>query len=484
MLFNTPTFLFLFLPIAFCLHWGAIPKLRNTILLSLSLWFYWWGGSSVIYILISSIVVNWSFGLIIGTIRSGKVFWLVLAVSLNLGVLAYYKYANDLLFPLVGLTSLTIKNFVIPLGISFYTFHVISYLVDIYRLSKKPFLNPINFALYICLFPQLVAGPIIRFNDIASQIENRSFDLCRISSGCERFVFGLAKKVILADHLGIVADKVFDLSKHDLTTTAAWIGVLMFALQIYFDFSGYSDMAIGLSRMFGFDLLENFNYPYFADSATDFWHRWHLSLSAWFRDYLYIPLGGNRVSKTRTYLNLLIVFVLCGLWHGANLNFVGWGVYNGLFLVFERNVSINKYVNKAFRHVYVMLFVAFGWCIFRTHSFYDCRHFVYVLLGINSGHISSEGILVLFDFKLIIITISSIVLCFPCLTFLSSDFQDRRYPNKATQLDWLPASLLRVIIERPVLLSALRAVICLGLFAIAAAQLTQGTRHSFIYFNF
>jgi len=482
MLFNSPVFLFCFLPIALALHWLVPWRFRNFILLALSVVFYWWGGSSVIGILFFSMALNWVTGLFIGCLRDrvARVLAISFGVTANLLLLAYYKYFTLFL----GLPVSDLPAGIIPLGISFYTFHSVSYLVDLYREIKKPFLNPIDFALYIALFPQLIAGPIVRFHDIADQIAHRSQTWDRLRSGCERFIFGLAKKVLLADSLGVVADDIFALSGPDLSTSHAWLGLVCFSLQIYYDFSGYSDMAIGLARLFGFELLENFNYPYLADSITDFWHRWHLSLSAWFRDYLYIPLGGNRCGNIAVYRNLLIVFLLCGLWHGPNWNFVAWGAYHGAFLILEKRLNLRALLPAFVRHVYALLVVGFGWVIFRTTNMAQAWLFLETLLGIESGSPYGAGVAILLDVEFYVALAAGLLLAFPVFTFLASDFRGRSFPNKATHLVGCPAWLISGLNGNPALLATVRALVCLLLFLLSCSQLATHTARSFIYFNF
>ncbi|MEQ1637405.1 MAG: MBOAT family O-acyltransferase, partial [Methylococcales bacterium] len=315
-----------------------------------------------------------------------------------------FKYINFIMdninefLSLVGQPIILISPVHLPLGISFFTFHGISYLVDIYRKESPVEHRFINAALYITLFPQLVAGPIIRYHDIAEQIKSRQHSLALFASGTERFIIGLAKKTVLANPLGEVADTVFNLPGNELHSGIAWLGLICYSLQIYFDFSGYSDMAIGLGRMLGFRFLENFNYPYIARSIQEFWRRWHISLSNWFRDYLYIPLGGNRVSPFRTYLNLNIVFFLCGLWHGASWNFIIWGMIHGCFLSLERT-RFSILLEQSYapvRHIYTLLVVMLAWVFFRCDDLQSATHYLAVMFGISqpSGSLYNVDLLV------------------------------------------------------------------------------------------
>ena len=296
--------------------------------------------------------------------------WLLtIAVAANLGMLVYFKYLNFLLVTLgrVGL-GLSWEHVVLPLGISFFIFQAMSYTIDVYRGDVPPARDPVAFACYITMFPQLVAGPIVRYLDVANQLRCRTISAEKMASGIRRFIIGLAKKVLVANQMAILADQSFALSSTEISFGAAWMGTLAYTLQIYFDFSGYSDMAIGLGRMFGFEFLENFNYPYIARSVQDFWRRWHISLSTWFRDYLYIPLGGNRGSVAGTCFNLLAVFALCGFWHGASVNFLLWGLFHGVFLMLERICRGHFRAPRLLGHVYTLVVVMFGWVLFRAET--------------------------------------------------------------------------------------------------------------------
>ncbi len=347
MVFASPVFLFVFLPLTLLGYFAVPSKFRNVFLLLASLFFYAWGETIYVLIMLASIALNYFFGILIEqgmqapTGGRGRLA-LAAGITVNLLLLVYFKYANFLADNLnVSLARLSLPEIALgpvhlPIGISFFTFHAISYLVDIYRRQCTAQRTFVQCALYIALFPQLIAGPILRYRDMASQLISRTVTAAGFSAGIQRFVFGLAKKLILANPLGELADKVFAIPSGDLTAGPAWLGIICYGLQIYLDFSAYSDMAIGLGRMFGFHIMENFDYPYISLSIREFWRRWHISLSTWFRDYLYIPMGGNRGAAWRTYLNLTTVFLLCGLWHGASWNFVIWGLLHGVYLVLER----------------------------------------------------------------------------------------------------------------------------------------------------
>src|SRR5262249_27762906 len=394
-LFSSTVFLFLFLPLMLGLYFVVPRPLRNFLLLLASLFFYVWGEKLYIFVLIASIVLNYSMGLLIDRMKGRYAAGLAigLAVFVNLGLLGAFKYANfvadnlnhllvRLHLPLVHLDPVHL-----PLGISFFTFHALSYVIDVYRREVPALKNPINFALYISFFPQSIAGPIVRYNDVASQLTDRVVTLEGFAQGIRRFIIGLAKKMIIANTLAFPADAIFNLPTSELTWRLSWLGIICYTFQIYFDFSGYSDMAIGLAKMFGFQFKENFNYPYIAASVTDFWRRWHISLSTWYRDYLYIPLGGNRHGKARLYFNLVTVFFLCGLWHGASWTFILWGLFHGTFLVLER-MGLGQLLEKAWapvRHLYALLVVMVGWVLFKATTFSQALAYLGAMVGLGKG---------------------------------------------------------------------------------------------------
>ena len=381
MVFSSTIFLFFFLPLTLLAYFVVGPRGRNAILLAASLLFYAWGETVYLLVMLFSIAANYLFGLLIDRARQrgrrgGLAF--ACAVATNLGLLGFFKYANFLVdnlnpvLPVLGLAPIDIGRVHLPIGISFFTFQALSYIIDLYRNETTVQRSLLNFALYKALFPQLIAGPIVRYRDVARQIEQRTVSLDEFAGGVQRFIIGLGKKVLIANVMGRAADTIFATPAETLPATLAWIGAIAYMLQIYFDFSGYSDMAIGLGRMFGFHFLENFNYPYIARSVREFWRRWHISLSTWFRDYLYIPLGGNRHGPVRTGANLLLVFLLCGLWHGASWTFLIWGVYHGIFLVLERVPAVRRLLDRLpapVQHAYVLLVVLVGWVFFRADTF-------------------------------------------------------------------------------------------------------------------
>lgn len=374
MLFSSLLFLYVFLPAVIILTLLSPRQWQNLVLLLASLFFYAWGGVSYSLLLLGSILVNYLVGLGIGqsSARSRKRKWLIVGLTVNLGLLLLFKYANFLLenlnLWLEPGQKIQFKPIPLPLGISFFTFQAISYLVDVYEQRTKAQRKLSRLALYIALFPQLIAGPIVRYHDIAGQIRKRVITWSLFASGIERFIIGLGKKVFLANNFAPLADDIFAITPQNLDPLSAWTGVLMYTLQIYFDFSGYSDMAIGLGRMFGFQIPENFNFPYIARSVREFWRRWHISLTQWFRDYLYIPLGGNRMGTGRTYFNLLLVFLLTGLWHGAAWNFLVWGLLHGFFMILER-MGLDRLLDSIGKwpaHLYTLLIVMTAWVLFRA----------------------------------------------------------------------------------------------------------------------
>lgn len=394
MLFTSPTFLYAFLPLVLFLHLVLDRPLKNALLLFASIFFYAWGEIFYSVVFLFSMAMNYVLGLLVDRFREHKSgLWVIgIACAANLLLLAGFKYANFLtdnlnsLLLLVNIAPITLNPVHLPIGISFFTFHAISYLIDIWRGISRVQRNPLDLALYLALFPQLIAGPIIRYHDIEEQLTNRQTTLDNLYFGARRFIFGLAKKMLIANTLGLVADSIFSLPGNELTAPLAWLGIFSYTLQLYFDFSAYSCMAIGLGRMFGFRFLENFNYPYIATSIQDFWHRWHISLSRWFRDYLYIPLGGNRLGEKRTYLNLLTVFFLCGLWHGASWNFVVWGLFHGMFLIFER-AGLDRVIGglpRPLAHVYTLVIVMIGWVFFRSESLPYAIDYLQAMIGFGA----------------------------------------------------------------------------------------------------
>lgn len=376
MVFTEPFFLFVLLPCTLLAYWAAPARWRNSILLIASISFYAIGQQSDVLVLLASIGVNAAAGFVLATSRSAmaRLAVVIAGIAGNLAILAWFKYSGfltanlDAAIERCGWNGVAIPAVALPVGVSFFTFQAMSYLIDVKRGDARSARNPFDLALYIALFPQLVAGPIVRFSTISEQIRNRRITPDDVEAGSRRFIIGLAKKVLVANSVAVPVDQIFGLPPGQLSSSMVWTASLLYTLQIYFDFSGYSDMAIGMGRVFGFRFEENFNYPYISRSITDFWRRWHISLSTWFRDYLYIPLGGNRRGPVRTYVNLAIVFLLCGLWHGASWLFVFWGAYQGAFLIIER-VGLSRILERTPRivqHAYAMAVIVPGWTIFRV----------------------------------------------------------------------------------------------------------------------
>jgi alginate O-acetyltransferase complex protein AlgI len=380
MLFSSLVFLFYFLPLVLLAYYLS-PRLgRNAVLLFFSLLFYAWGGIGLTLLLITSVTINFLIAKQINRRIYAKK-WLITGVIGNVLLLVIFKYTGFFVDNIGLLFHKDTHDWVhiaLPIGISFYTFHQISMLRDIYQNPGLPKVHYFRTMLYVVFFPQLVAGPIVRYKDIIYQLKERNESLDQLALGIKRFIVGLFKKVIIANTLAGIADAIMDADHSTLSTGAVWLGILAYTLQIYFDFSGYSDMAIGLARMFGISLLENFEFPYISTSIKEFWRRWHISLSTWFRDYVYIPLGGNRVSPVRNYINLFLVFALTGFWHGASWSFLFWGIFHGVFLIIER-LGFDKILSKApiiIRWSYTMIIVMVGWVFFRIEDFNGAFRFV------------------------------------------------------------------------------------------------------------
>jgi alginate O-acetyltransferase complex protein AlgI len=396
MVFSSPLFLFAFLPVALLFYYSTPRTYKNMTLLAFSLIFYAWGEIFYIGVMIISIIVNYIFGILISNNHnkglSGK-YYLVFAVCVNLSLLIVFKYANfisdniNILLVWLTIETIDLAPIHLPLGISFFTFQAISYIVDVYRKQAPAQKKIFNLALYISLFPQLIAGPIVRYNHIVKQIIERKHSIELFSEGVIRFIYGLAKKVLIANTLGEVADTIFSLDSNEMSMQMAWIGIVAYTLQIYFDFSGYSDMAIGLGRMFGFSFLENFNFPYVATSLREFWKRWHISLSTWFRDYVYIPLGGNRVPTAKVYINLFIVFFLTVFWHGASWSFIVWGLFHGCFLALEHAgfLKILKKLWLPVQHFYLLFIVMLSWVIFKSDTLTQALDYISYMFNLTEA---------------------------------------------------------------------------------------------------
>lgn len=381
MVFSSLIFIFYFMPLVLLFYY-VIPKkhikLRNIALLIFSLLFYFYGEPKLMIVMLLSISFNYICGLLMRCKYKKSI--LVLCIIINLSILGLFKYSNLLIHTTNVLFKVDIPalNIALPIGISFFTFQALSYVIDVYREEVQPQKNISQLALYVSLFPQLIAGPIVRYKDISAQLTDRSHTSDCFSGGIDRFIFGLSKKILLANTFAEIADHVFTYPPDSLSFSVAWLGAISYTLQIYFDFSGYSDMAIGLCKMFGFHLNENFNYPYISQSVTEFWRRWHISLSTWFRDYIYIPLGGNRCTPQRHLINILVVWGLTGLWHGANYTFILWGLYFGVLLIIEKYFlsAVLPKVPSFLKRICTLLLIVVGWVLFRSDSLSYAAQFI------------------------------------------------------------------------------------------------------------
>lgn len=405
MVFSSITFLFYFLPIVLAIYYIVPKKCKNIVLLVASLFFYFYGEPKYVYTMIFSIACTYIFGILMGKYRNHKKLFLVLSIAINIGILVYFKYTNFIIQNInLWLTKkIDFIYVVLPIGISFYTFQLISYTIDVYREQAKVQKNILKLAMYISLFPQLIAGPIVRYTTIEEQLENRNYSFEKFALGVRRFIIGLGKKVLIANVLGELCSKF--LSSSDTSVLFYWMYGIANMLQIYFDFSGYSDMAIGLGKMFGFEFLENFNYPYIATSIKDFWRRWHISLSSWFRDYIYIPLGGSRVSKIKWIRNILIVWLLTGLWHGAQWNFIVWGVYFGILLIIEKMFleKILTKLPKIISRIYTLMIVMISFIIFSGENLTQIMQNIGGLIGIKVNSFATLESIYYFKSYLVII---------------------------------------------------------------------------------
>ncbi len=390
MIFSSNIFMFLFLPITILIYFFGNQKVRNLVLLVASLIFYAWGEPVYVCLMLLSIMMNYIAAMALEYFdKYTKVRKIILwcSVSINLLGLVYFKYIDFIISNVNSMLhqNISLRNIALPIGISFFTFQALSYVVDVYWRNVKAQKSLLKLALYISLFPQLIAGPIVRYIDVEKDMNNRVVDSTKLYEGTKRFMIGFAKKVLLADQIAPLADNAF--ASNSLTAGVAWVGIIVYSLQIYFDFSGYSDMAIGLGKIFGFEFMENFNYPYISKSIKEFWRRWHISLSSWFRDYVYIPLGGNRHSKVRTYFNLVTVFFLTGIWHGASWNFIVWGLYHGFFSLLERG-KFGAFLEKcknSIKRSYTLIVVLFGWIFFRAENLKSALVYISDMFNFSNG---------------------------------------------------------------------------------------------------
>ena len=470
MLFSSITFLFLFLPVTVLIYYLVPQKTRNLVLLIASLFFYAWGEPVYVVLMILSILLNFFCGKDIGKKRADPVRAkrsLIFAVVMNVLILGFFKYYGLLMETLNVLFPYEIpyRELALPIGISFYTFQELSYLIDIYRGNAKPQQRLLPFALYISMFPQLIAGPIVRYVDIEAQLLNRVMSMRKFGQGVMYFIVGFAKKVVLADSIGVLYEQITALPIGSFSVLTAWVGCLAFAFQIYFDFSGYSDMAIGLGKMFGFEFRKNFQYPYIAKNIGEFWRRWHISLGTWVREYVYIPLGGNKCPASRHLLNLLIVWALTGLWHGAQWNFLVWGLYYGVILILERYVwgrALGR-LPAFVQHIYTFVLVLIGWVFFFSPSLGAAMDYLGVMFGAGvSAWIDRQGFYFLLTHWLLFLlcAIGSSLRGMNILRLLTGSYESRRIRQIAA------------------------CVVYIGMFLVSLAFLVTESFHPFLYFRF
>lgn len=473
MLFSSTTFILYFLPVALLVYYGFLKKWRgaqNVFLTFASLFFYAWGEPKFVIIMLFSIMVNWLSGLYVDKFKRASripLAKLILGISvvINLSILFVFKYltfTGTVVNDLFGL-SLSVPKIALPIGISFFTFQAMSYVIDVYRDDGEVQKNPLNVGLYISFFPQLIAGPIVRYQTVAEEIKNRKETLNDFMDGFTRFIIGVAKKVLIANSFSVFADSAFN-NIEGLSVAGGWFGAICYTFQIFFDFGGYSDMAIGLGKMFGFHFLENFNYPYISLSVSEFWRRWHISLGTWFRDYLYFPLGGSRVNKPRLILNLFVVWFTTGVWHGANWTFILWGVIYFVLLVGEKLTGLDKLkTGKAInvlRWMYTMLFVILGWVIFRADSLADAFNYIGVMFGVGANGL--WDMFVARDvYNTLIFIVFAVLFSTPIAPYISKKFN----------------------CNKPVL-QIIKSIIIIALFVLSFASITSSSHNPFIYFNF
>lgn len=486
MVFSSITFMTLFLPIVLAVNLILPRLLRNTWLLITSLLFYAWGEPFFVLVMLGSITMNYVFGLFLERFRDRAVAakWILgLSVAANLGLLGVYKYANfavaniNIVLGALHLAPLQVDHIPLPIGISFFTFQAMSYVIDLYRREVPVQRNPLALGLYVSLFPQLIAGPIVRYQDVAAQIIKRRITPEGFAYGIRRFTLGMGKKVLIANTLAGPCDKLFALPPDQLTPELAWLAVICYTGQIYFDFSGYSDMAIGMGHMLGFRFLENFQWPYIARNIREFWRRWHISLSTWFRDYLYIPLGGSRGNAARTAFNLFLVFFLCGLWHGASWTFAVWGMYHGLFLALERTAfgGWQQRWPRAAQHAYTLLVVMAGWVFFRAETFTQALLFFRCMAGWagENSFIHQNALGLYLTPEVALALPAAVIGATPALPWLQARmaFTAKRMPGGAGQM--LEGAL-----------AGTGSLICLGMLVLCVMLLASQTHNPFIYFRF
>ena len=464
MLFSSMTFVFMFLPVVCALYLLSNKRFHNPILLAASIIFYAWGEPKYLAIMLLTILINYAGAIAVEKFNSHKKFWLISTIVVDLGLLIYFKYFNFIIDNINNLFHAHINalDVIMPIGISFYTFQALSYVIDVFRGDCKAQKDVYKLALYICLFPQLIAGPIVKYHDVSEQIEDREVNFDKVNIVFKRFIIGLSKKMLIANTLGAIADKIFTQPADTFSPLVAWLGSISYTLQLYYDFSGYSDMAIGLGLIFGFQFMENFNYPYISKSITEFWRRWHISLSTWFKQYLYIPLGGNRINKNRTYINLGIVFLLTGVWHGASWNFVFWGLWNGFFIILEKMTGwhndTDKVPVKILKHIYTIFVFVLGWVMFRADNMTYAWTYLKNMFGLVPVHDITYTMMYYVDNVEIVTLLAGILCAMPI-------FKNMIYvENKAAKLAvnvWL-----------------------MVLFILSSAAIAASTYNPFIYFRF
>lgn len=469
MIFSSSIFLLVFLPFVLIIYYALYSQrlAQNIFLFLASLLFYAWGEPWFVLIMLLSILVNYAIGLNIDLHRNNQVIskiLLTITVLYNLSIIFIYKYLAFTMTNINTLFSLKlpVPDIVLPIGISFFTFQAISYVIDVYRGQGEVQTNPLNVGLYIALFPQLIAGPIVRYETIANQINHRKENITDFSEGCVRFIIGLSKKVLLSNNFAIVADKAFSLPNNQLSTAFAWLGAISYSFQILFDFSGYSDMAIGLGKMFGFHFDENFNYPYISASISEFWRRWHISLGSWFRDYVYFPLGGSRVdSKWKLIRNLFIVWVLTGVWHGANWTFVAWGFLYFLLITIEKLTRFERTSGlRIIRHIYTVFFVCLGWVLFRSIDLSQACTYLGSMFGIGGRYTDSLARFYFLDNLIFIIF--AIICSMPLLPYLK-----KRFHYQDLKISYILTPFFYIV-----------------LFFVSLTYIIKGAYNPFIYFNF
>lgn len=473
MVFSSLLFMFRFLPVVLILYFAAPVKFRNIILFLFSLFFYAWGEPKYVLLMLCSITVDYLIGRRIqsfknqGKIRAARS-WLVISIVYNLSVLGFFKYADFLIGSVNNVlgTAIPLPGIPLPIGISFFTFQTMSYTIDVYKGATTAQKNWMKYGTYVSMFPQLIAGPIVQYKTIAEQLEFRRETTDDFVEGIHRFMIGAGKKVLLANNIGVLWDTVSTMPTGTLPAATAWLGALAYTFQIYFDFSGYSDMAIGLGKMFGFHFLENFNYPYISKSITEFWRRWHISLSSWFREYVYIPLGGNRRGVAKQVRNIAVVWLLTGIWHGASWNFVLWGVYYGALLLLEKFVfaGVLKRLPKIFRSVYTLFFVVVGWIIFAFDNMsVGLQYLKTMFTGAGCGFADSNTIYLLYNYAILFV-----------ILILGST----QLPKKAA--GWC----IQKLGKASWITVAARMVFYAGIFLLTVAYLVDASYNPFLYFRF